>query len=73
MREDALPCSVMPAPKQSCSFILCQFLVAHQNTDPQVWDGVGSYLISFVKSFFCGMAEEGEIKEPLAVFQESER
>ncbi|KAK7825064.1 hypothetical protein U0070_014821 [Myodes glareolus] len=37
MREEPLPCSGMPASKQSCSFILCQFIVAHQNTDPQVW------------------------------------
>lgn len=70
------PCSVMLAPKHSCPFILCQFIVTHQNTDPQVWSGVadeaGRHLISFMKSF-CGITEEGGRKEPLAVFQKSER
>lgn len=38
----------------------------------RVADGVGCYLISFMKSFFCGIAEAREIKEPLAVSQKSE-
>lgn len=37
-----------------------------------VADGVGCYLISFMKSFFCGITEVREIKEPLAVSQKSE-
>lgn len=65
MHEDTFPCSVMLAPKHSYPFILCQLIVAHQNTDPQVWGGeadeVGCYLISFMKSF-CGITEEREIK-----------
>lgn len=70
----ALWCLCLSSPAHlSYASLLLHIKIQTLRCGDGVADEVGCYLISFMKSFFCGITEAREIKEALAAFQKSER